>query len=158
MLSNWLKKRTGNIYIQMFRYFVSGGIAFVVDFLLLYLLTEKIGLHYIVSTIISFLAGLTITYLLSIYWVYDNRRFDNRKIELIIFILLGAVGLALTSFLMWLFTDIFHIYYMISKIFTTIVVSLWNFIAKKILLFPGKTRKTQYGKKHTKRYIEDSMK
>lgn len=158
MLSNWLKKRTGNIYIQMFRYFVSGGIAFVVDFLLLYLLTEKIGLHYIVSTIISFLAGLTITYLLSIYWVYDNRRFDNRKIELTIFILLGAVGLALTSFLMWLFTDIFHIYYMISKIFTTIVVSLWNFIAKKILLFPGKTRKTQYGKKHTKRYIEDSMK
>ncbi len=141
MLNKYLNQPTGNILIQLLRYFVSGGVAFVVDFSLLYILTEFVGLHYRLSTVIAFTVGLLITYLFSILWVFDSRRFKNAKLEITIFAFIGVVGLLLTSFFMWFFTDKFNVHYMLSKVFTTIIVFLWNFIMKKLTLFPKNGRK-----------------
>lgn len=141
MLNKFLNQPTGNIFIQLLRYFVSGGIAFVVDFSLLYILTEFVGLHYRLSTVIGFTVGLLITYLFSILWVFDSRRFKNAKLEITIFAFIGVVGLLLTSFFMWFFTDKLNVHYMLSKVFTTIIVFLWNFIMKKLTLFPKNGRK-----------------
>ena len=141
MLNKYLNQPTGNILIQLLRYFVSGGVAFVVDFSLLYILTEFVGLHYRLSTVIAFTVGLLITYLFSILWVFDSRRFKNAKLEITIFAFIGVVGLLLTSFFMWFFTDKLNVHYMLSKVFTTIIVFLWNFIMKKLTLFPKNGRK-----------------
>ena len=141
MLNKFLNQPTGNILIQLLRYFVSGGVAFVVDFSLLYILTEFVGLHYRLSTVIAFTVGLLITYLFSILWVFDSRRFKNAKLEITIFAFIGVVGLLLTSFFMWFFTDKLNVHYMLSKVFTTIIVFLWNFIMKKLTLFPKNGRK-----------------
>lgn len=137
MLSKLLTDKSSNIYIQLFRYVLAGGTAFVVDFGLLYTLTNWLGVHYMVSTVISYTIGLIITYLLSIYWIFDKRRTNNRLMEFFIFSLIGLVGLSLTSFFMFLLTDILGIYYLLSKLATTIIVFIWKFIAKKFILFRG---------------------
>ena len=133
--SKILKEDADTIYIQIFRYFFSGGLAFIVDFSLLYLLTDVLNIHYLLSSIISFSVGLTITYLFSIFWVFNERRLNNRTYEFIVFCIIGAVGLGLTSLFMWLFTDLLQIHYLLSKIITTAIVFIWNFIAKKLILF-----------------------
>lgn len=134
-LQKILKEQTDNIFIQIFRYLLSGGIAFIVDFFLLYVLKDKFGMYYLHASIISFCVGLIITYLLSIFWIFDQRRLNNRASEFLVFAIIGAIALLLTSLFMWFFTDIIHTHYLISKIFTTIIVSAWNFIIKKITLF-----------------------
>lgn len=134
-LSKILKEDTSSICIQIFRYLFSGGIAFIVDFGLLYLLTDILNVHYLLSSIISFSAGLIITYLFSIFWIFNERRLNNRTYEFLVFCLIGAIGLLLTSLFMWAFTDILQIHYLFSKVITTIIVFVWNFVAKKIILF-----------------------
>ena len=136
---NFFKGKTGNLFVQLVRYFISGGVAFVVDFSLLYLLTEICSVHYILSSVISFTVGLIITYVFSITWIFDKRSIKNRRTEFLIFAVIGGIGLLFTSFFMWLFTDIFNFHYLISKIFTTIIVFCWNFAAKRFILFSGKT-------------------
>lgn len=135
MFARLLKDKTSNLLLQLVRYVVSGSIAFSVDFGLLYLLTEYAHLDYRIAATIGFTAGMVVTYLLSIYWIFDQRRTDNRKVEFLIFAGIGLIGVALTLFLMWLFTDFLEIYYLISKLLSTIVVTLFNFIAKKYILF-----------------------
>lgn len=120
---------------QLFRYIVSGGFAMVVDMSLLWFLTEVCEFYYVVSTSIAYCVGLIITYLLSIYWIFDKRTTKKWVIELLIFALIGIAGLFLTSLLVWLFTDYLHIYYMVSKIITTLLVFMWNYLLKKIILF-----------------------
>jgi putative flippase GtrA len=122
----------------MARYFVSGGVAFVVDATLLYFLTEWVGLFYLVSTVLSYAVGLIITYLFSIKWVFDHRSVDNRKVEFGVFVVIGVAGLGLTSLCMWFFTAVVGVHYLVSKVVTTIIVFVWNFIAKKLLLFRRK--------------------
>lgn len=135
-----VKDPSGNILIQIVRYFVSGGVAFAVDAGLLYLLTEWAGLHYLYSSTISFSVGLVITYLFSIFWVFDNRSLKSKWAEFLIFVLIGVVGLLLTNFFLWVFTDKLGLYYLVSKVITTVLVFIWNFIAKKTLLFRKKTK------------------
>ena len=131
-------EKTDNWFIQLFRYFFVGGFAFLVDYGLLVLLTEVFGLHYLVSATISFLAGLVVNYLLSPSWIFRKSTLENKWAEFLIFAVIGVVGLGLNNLLLYLFTDKLHIHYMISKLLTTAIVMIWNFGARKIILFNKK--------------------
>lgn len=129
---------TDNWFIQLFRYCFVGGLAFVVDYGLLVLLTEVCGLHYLLSATISFIVGLIANYLLSTSWIFRKSKLDNKWAEFVVFAIIGVIGLGLNNLLLYLFTDIIHIHYMISKLITTGIVMIWNFGARKIILFTNK--------------------
>lgn len=134
-----VKGRSSDLRIQAFRYLVSGGTAFLIDAGLLTLLTELLGReHLLLWTAIAFAAGLLITYLFSILWVFDNRSLKSRTAEVTIFVAIGIIGLGLTELLMWIFADKAGLHYLLSKIITTVIVFVWNFAAKKLLLFRSK--------------------
>jgi len=130
-----LLHRTDNLLIQFFRYGFAGGVAFSVDFGLLYILTDLFHIYYLVSAAISFIPGLTVNYLLSVHWVFNRRVMTNRKAEFVFFALIGLIGLGWNELFMWLFTEVAGFYYLISKLFSTALGYLWNFTAKKFLLF-----------------------
>jgi putative flippase GtrA len=130
-----LSNKTDNLFIQLFRYTFVGGFAFVVDFGLLYLLTDYAGLHYQCSAALSFLAGLMVNYLLSIRWVFhatDEQR--NQLFDFGMFAAIGVVGLLLNALIIYVCTEWLGVYYLLSKIISTIIVFLWNFLGRKFLL------------------------
>ena len=126
---------TDRLLVQFVRYFFVGGFAFVVDFGLLYILTEYAGLHYLLSATLSFIAGLLVNYIISCLWVFNGSKFKNRLVEFLFFAAIGVVGLALNDALIWLFTDCIGTHYMFSKIVAAAMVYLWNFFARKYLVF-----------------------
>lgn len=136
LIDKLLKGPSGDLRIQAFRYLISGGTAFLVDTALLTLLTEFFGReHLLLWTGIAFAAGLVITYLFSILWVFDKRSMKSRTAEITVFVLIGVIGLGLTELLMWLLAQKAGLHYLLSKIVTTVLVFVWNFAAKKLLLF-----------------------
>jgi putative flippase GtrA len=139
MSMNWLKKLlkedTNNTFIQLFRYTFVGGIAFLVDFGTLFLLTDKLKLHYLFSAIIAFILGLITNYLLSITWVFKQRKLNKAHLEFAIFSLIGIVGLGMNELIIWFSTEIIGFYYLISKLISTIIVYFWNFFVRKFTLF-----------------------
>lgn len=136
LIDKLLKGPSGDLRIQAFRYLISGGTAFLVDTALLTLLTECFGReHLLLWTGIAFAAGLVITYLFSILWVFDKRSMKSRTAEITVFVLIGVIGLGLTELLMWLLAQKAGLHYLLSKIVTTVLVFVWNFAAKKLLLF-----------------------
>jgi len=129
------KGKTNNTFHQLIRYTFVGGLAFIIDFSTLFFLTNYLNLYYLISAGIAFLLGLTTNYLLSISWVFARRTVENRKLEFMLFMLIGIIGLALNELFLWFFTDILLMYYLISKIITTFFIYLWNFFARKFILF-----------------------
>ena len=126
---------TDRLLVQFVRYFFVGGFAFVVDFGLLYILTEYAGLHYLLSATLSFISGLLVNYIISCIWVFSNSKFKNRLVEFLFFAAIGVVGLLLNDALIWLFTDCIGTPYMFSKKVAAAIVYLWNFFARKYLVF-----------------------
>lgn len=135
LIAKLLINDTNNWFAQLFRYVIVGGIAFFVDYGLLFALTEFLHFHYLLSATISFIAGLIVNYAISTRWIFRHSKLDNRLMEFIIYSLIGVIGLLVNNVMLYLLTDYFHIHYMLSKLITAAIVMGWNFVGRKIILF-----------------------
>lgn len=126
---------------QLGQYVLAGGLAFLFDFAALFLLTEHVGLHYLVSASIAFLLGLTSNYLLCITWIFDYRALKNQAHELAVFSLIGIAGLLLNNLLMFFFTDFLGLHYLVSRAEAALLILFFNFSLKRWLLF-SESKKT----------------
>lgn len=118
---------------QIFKFGLVGGIAFVIDYVLLYLCTEFLDIHYLVSSIISFTVSVIFNYILSVKWVFDVKKKQDTS-DFIVFIILSVIGLGINSLIMYVMVEIFDVYYMLSKIVSTAVVMIYNFITRKMFI------------------------
>jgi len=120
---------------EFFKYVIGGGSAYTIDFLLLIALTEVFGVPVLVSAAISFLIGLIIIYLLSIKWIFQNRIRKNTYQEFFIFSFIGIIGLFINETLIWASLLTENLHYTIAKIISAGLVFIWNFSARKLILF-----------------------
>jgi putative flippase GtrA len=126
---------------QFIQYVLVGGGAFVVDFAVLFLLTDKAGLHYLTSATAAFLVGLLVNYALCIAWVFDVRAIANRGHEFAIFASIGIAGLALNNGLMYAFTDLAGFHYLLSKFIAASLILIFNFALRRAILFSERRRR-----------------
>ena len=120
---------------EFFKYVIGGGSAYTIDFLLLIALTEVFGVPVLVSAAVSFLIGLIIIYLLSIKWIFQNRIRKNTYQEFFIFSFIGIIGLFINETLIWASLLTENLHYTIAKIISAGLVFIWNFSARKLILF-----------------------
>ncbi len=118
---------------QILKFGLVGGTAFAIDYVLLYFCTEFLHIHYLISSIISFTVSVIFNYILSIKWVFDVKKKQDVK-DFVIFIILSVIGLGINSLIMYVMVEKFGVYYMFSKIVSTAVVMVYNFITRKIFV------------------------
>lgn len=129
------KEKTDNFFLQFFRYIFVGGTAFVVDFSFLYFFSDICGIYYLISAVLSFIISVLVNYYMSTKWVFNQDNIDNKLLEFNMFIIISTIGLVFTEILLYLFTDIVGLYYLMSKIIASIIVLFWNFIARRVLFY-----------------------
>lgn len=117
---------------QILKFGVVGGIAFVIDYGILFLLAKVLGLNELISAAISFIISLTFNYFLSTKWVFEAKKQTPK--EVIIFVLLSVVGLGINEVLIYLGTKKLGIDVMIVKLFATAIVMVYNFITRKLII------------------------
>ncbi len=119
---------------QVLKFGVVGGTAFLIDYSIMIALTEFFGINYLISSGSSFVVSVIYNYILSVHWVFDVDKNGNKKKEFVVFILLSVIGLGLNQLLMWVFVSRVHVFYMLAKIFVTVIVMIYNFVTRKIFL------------------------
>lgn len=125
---------------EFFRYFIVGGLSFVIDFSILVLLREIIfnnatTEYAITSTIIAFIIAFLFNYIASLKFVFITYKSANHKKDMILTLLIAVTGLIITILLMYLGEFILLISYIPSKIIVTALVLIWNYLARKYFVF-----------------------
>lgn len=64
---------------QFLQYIAVGGTCTTIDFVVLYLLTTRCGVHYLVSSCISFSIGIVLNWFLCTYWVFQYHRIQQQS-------------------------------------------------------------------------------
>lgn len=129
-----IESKTKKLLIQIFRFGIVGGLAFVIDYLGLILCRELFHFSILVSSAIAFTISVIFNYILSIVWVFDVNKEKDKKTNFVIFIVLSIVGLIITEIIMYIGTDLMNIHYLIVKIVATLIVMVFNFITRKMFL------------------------
>lgn len=122
-----------NLIKQILKFGIVGGIAFVIDYALLYVCTEYLNIYVLYSSIISFSISVIFNYIMSIKWVFDVNHKQTHK-DFTIFIIFSIIGLGINQLIMYLGIERLHIYYMLVKIASTGIVMVYNFITRKIFI------------------------
>ncbi len=130
-----LKRRASGTIEEFWRYFGVSVVALAVDFGLLVTLTELFGVHYLLSGGAAFLAGAGTAYIGSVRWAFAHRRLANPGREMALFALIGVGGLGVNEVMLWSLTDLLAFHYTVSKLGAAGAGFLFNFGARKYLLF-----------------------
>ncbi len=138
-LNNLFVAPTKNPMIQFFRYFFVGGLSFVVDAAVLFILNTWLDMHYMVATVFGFMVGLTVNYLLSIWFVFNGEtKKTSKTAEFVVFAIISVGGLLLTELLMWIGVDLLNMMVIVAKIIAAAIVLIWNYGMKKVILYREK--------------------
>ena len=135
MIDKLFRERTDDIFLQFFRYIFVGGTAFIVDFFFLYFFSDICGIYYLISAVLSFIISVLVNYIMSTRWVFNQDNICNKVLEFNLFILISTIGLVFTEVLLYFFTDIVGLYYLVSKIIASIIVLFWNFLARRVMFY-----------------------
>ena len=122
-----------NLLKQIFRFGIVGIIAFIIDYTLLYIFTDILGINYLISSGLSFIISVIFNYVASIKYVFNTGHRQGLK-DVIIFILLSTIGLGINEIIMFIGVNYLHVHYMIVKIGATAIVMVYNFITRKIFV------------------------
>lgn len=135
LIGKLFRDPTDNIMIQFFRYVFVGGTAFVVDFFFLYFFSDICGIYYLISAVFSFIISVLVNYVMSTRWVFNQDNIENKVVEFNLFMLISTIGLVFTEILLYFFTDICGMHYLISKIISAVIVLFWNFLARRVMFY-----------------------
>ncbi len=126
-------------FFPFIKYCIVGVIGTSIDLFIVYLLVEFFGFNPIVAALFGFLFAVTNNFFLNKFWTFRVASTNYRKLW-IKFFLVSSTGLSITLLLMYLFWEIFGIYYLLAKLLTSGIVLIWNFLANKFWTFHIKER------------------
>ena len=117
---------------EVFRFLAVGGGCFLLEYCLLFSLTEYGGLDPLVSAPIAFTISLVVNYILCVYVVFHVKH--QGTTQMVLFIVTSLMGLGLNQLVMWFCIDILAIWYMFAKIVASAIVMIWNYFTKRFIL------------------------
>lgn len=125
---------------QFLKFGVVGAIAFLIDYGVLMLLSQVIGMDPVISASISFVVSVVFNYVASMHYVFTRRDDISRRHEFTIFVILSAIGLVINEIIMVIGVNVLGdsaLMVTITKLVATAIVMVWNFVSRKKWLDAG---------------------
>ena len=154
-------QKNRSLILEIIRFLLVGGLATLVDWLISFLVSAYCPEWIIYSwnikdslaTLCGFVVGLIINYVLSVVFVYKNKKDENSGKsfkDFLVFTLIGVIVLLFQIFFIYLLNDLLFVKllswnkvlfqnltigYLISRMLATAIGSILNYLARKKFIF-----------------------
>jgi dolichol-phosphate mannosyltransferase len=122
-------KKKKNRFLQFGEFAIAGTVATAINLGLLYILTEKAGIYYLISAAIAFLAGVTASFFINEKWTFHVFKHPTLEYEKYVFvnfcILIGNL-IILTTLVTY-----FGMWYMFAQALAVMFLGILNFVIEK---------------------------
>ena len=120
-------------YKQFIIYFFVGGTAAIVEWITFALCNKVFHLSFFIATIFSFLIATGVNFVLGRKFAFKGT--TNTKKEVLAVYFVSATGLLLNLLFMYILVRIELVDAMLSKIISTGLVFIWNYLSRKLLIY-----------------------
>jgi len=117
---------------EIIRYLIAGILTTIVS-IVSYYLFRIIRIHYLISTILSWILAVIFAYFVNKFYVFKNNKKDI--LEFVNFIKYRLISLLMEFITMYVLVDILFINDRISKIIVQGIVLVLNYLFSKIFVF-----------------------
>lgn len=124
----------------LIKYAIIGVLGTAIDVGSLYVFVDIFKLPLLVSATGSFMLAVVNNFILNKIWTFQNTSKNYRKL-FIKFFIVSIIGLGLTLICLQVLTNILHIWYILAKLITSVIVLTWNFLGNKMWTFRESEKK-----------------
>jgi putative flippase GtrA len=124
---------------ELFRYIMVGGACYVAGLALLYLLTDTLGWHFMVSLALALLIMSIVGWFANRTVTFERSRL-SRKQELLRYILVNAASSLITMSLMWMLVSKWGWHYLVASAIVAAGMTMGNFLLHRAWSFSRHTR------------------
>jgi len=128
-------RRLKSVADEGVRYLAASALALTIDFGVYSGLIRLAAVDYLIAAPLGFGLGLAVIYLLSVRWVFRQRRLANARAEFALFALIGLAGMALNQLVVYAGVERLALSYEQAKLVSAGTVFSFNFVTRKLLLF-----------------------
>ncbi|MDD4321230.1 MAG: GtrA family protein [Acidaminococcaceae bacterium] len=122
---------SNNEKIKILIYLSIGGTAALIEWGLFYLFGVQWHWNYLFSTTLAFFCSTICHYIMTNIWVFDSGTRYQRVKELTLVLLVSSIGLLFNLMLMLVFVGFLQWPVMLSKVFASCIVVVWNYVSRK---------------------------
>lgn len=115
------------------RYTISGASSVVIQFAALTSMVEFLALDPTLSSGIAYLIGCFVNYQMLYFWTFRSKA--SHVSALLKYFLVTSCTLLVNLGLFWIMVELFHLWYLFSQVFATILVAALNMIIFKLYTF-----------------------
>jgi len=123
------------LILELAGYGAASICALAVDMTLLWMLVRYLSVGYVLAATLSFLAGATVTYSLSVRLAFKEHRLSDRRAEFLSFVALGTLGLAINAAIIAVAVKYLGLHYLIAKCVAAGCTFICNFAVRRQVLF-----------------------
>lgn len=118
---------------QFVKYGVIGSSSVIIDAGLLFIFTEFFGFWYMLSAIISQSVVVVFNFLMNRNWSFKSNGLVHR--QMVKYSLLLGFNYLYQLGALWLFVELFHLHYLLAKVFISMIMVSWNFLMFKYVVY-----------------------
>lgn len=121
---------------QFIKFCIVGSISAIINFGVLYSLTEWLHVWYIISAILGFILAVIFNFCLNKFWTFRN--LDKKRgalNQLLKFLVVSLTGLVINTLIIYNLTEFIKFDYRLSWVFACAAVTFWNFCLNKFWTF-----------------------
>lgn len=125
---------------QFLKFSIVGGSSAMINFFILFVFTQWVGVWYLYSSIIAYVLSAIFNFTSNKFWTFRNKERGRVVVrQAVKFSIVISIGLAFNTFIIYLLTETQGFDYRISWVFATGVVTIWNYSFNRFWTFRHKS-------------------
>jgi len=118
------------------KYAIGGAIATLLELMMMYFLTDKLGVWYLYSSIIAYSFGFIVSFSIRKLWAFADYNFKNVGRQFLIYIaVLGFGMLLINTIVLVLMVEWLQLQYLLAQFLAGLVIGLIGFFINKKVTF-----------------------
>lgn len=128
------------VLTQLTKFVIVGVITTLIDWIIYYVLCYLLAMNPILAQLFSFTISTFASFYMNILWVFDTTKGKTRRRLISEFFFFSACALGISTVLLYLFIYKCGLNDMLSKVLTTAVSMVFNYVTRKLFLEDRKVK------------------
>jgi glycosyltransferase involved in cell wall biosynthesis/putative flippase GtrA len=120
---------------EAMKYLIAGGFATLVDFVVLYILTDIVHIWYLLSSVIAFIAAFGVSFSLQKFWTFRDGNTKVIREQMFYYFIVALINLGINTLFIYILVDHIRLWYMLGQFIASAFIAIWSYLIYKFMIF-----------------------
>ena len=125
-------------HARVFRYLISGGMAAGVNFLSLYIFTEWFGIYYLLSSVLSFVLAVVVSFVFQKFWTFQDHSRDFIHKQAWTYLFVAVTNTIINTIFVYSLVEYAGFHYLWAQFVSNVIIACESFFVYKKFIFHTK--------------------